>query len=117
MKEKVRRQSSHTYHINLSIVPIVIVFTQYDKLVRTKAMQLRKKGVPKEAAPEQGRIKADESFEGCVESLRMLMMKLGLPLTAHAKVSGVYSSLSYVVPSVGILSSSSWVQRGSISFI
>ena len=58
-------------------------------------MQLRKSGLPKEAAQEQGRRKADEAFEGCVQSLRMIMMRLGLPLTEHAKVSGAYSSLSW----------------------
>jgi hypothetical protein len=63
-------------------------------------MQLRKSGLPKASAEKQGRIKADEAFEGCVESLRMIMTQLRLPLTEHAKVSGAYSSLSYVVPAL-----------------
>jgi hypothetical protein len=60
-------------------------------------MQLRKKGMAKDVAEGPGRRLADEAFEGCAESLKTIMTKLGLPLTEHAKVSGAYSSLSYVV--------------------
>ena len=60
-------------------------------------MQLRKKGITKEGAQEQGRREADEAFKKSVESLKMIIMQLRLPPTQHAKVSGAYSPLSHVV--------------------
>ncbi len=93
---------SPTMHI--ITVPVVIVFTQYDQLVRSKVMELRdKKGVTGKEAQERGEKEADESFKNSIQCLEILVRQLNIPLPKYVKVSGDYPSLSYVATALKFL--------------
>ena len=80
-------------------VPIVIVFTQYDRLVRTKRAEL------KEDYPHMDDHNLDnrsveeawKAFERCLESLRHTMRRLNVQMPPYARVSGTFVSLRYLV--------------------
>ena len=81
-------------------VPIVVVFTQYDRLVRTKEAELREE-YPKmnqDRLRELGAEEAHEAFTICLQSLQRTMNRLRIPMPRHAKVSGILSPLYYPVP-------------------
>ena len=75
------------------LVPLVLVFTQCDRLVRTKEFQLR------EAQPDldpisrrnQGLKNAEEAFDTCLKSLKVTMDHLKIPMPTYAKVSGMFA--------------------------
>ena len=77
------------------IVPLVVVFTQYDRLVRTKIKQLQRKNknTTPEEAKHQGKIDASEAFRVCVDSLERSMNELSVPMPPYSKVSGKYVPL------------------------
>ena len=79
-----------TYNNTDHIVPLVVVFTQYDRLVKTKIKQFQRKN--KNTAPEvakrQGDLDASEAFRVCVESLERSMKKLSVTMPPYSKVSG-----------------------------
>lgn len=79
-------------------VPLVIVFTQYDRLVRTKAAELRE-DYP-EMDPDQLRQlslqDAQEAFNKCLNSLQRSADRLRIPMPLHARVSGTFQ-LSYSI--------------------
>ncbi|KXN80864.1 hypothetical protein AN958_07086 [Leucoagaricus sp. SymC.cos] len=62
-------------------IPLVIVFTQYDKLVKTKIKQLERKNnkMTPEAAEQQGKVDAQEALKVSVKSLERSMKKLKVP--------------------------------------
>ncbi|KAH9054706.1 hypothetical protein EDB87DRAFT_1825086 [Lactarius vividus] len=70
-------------------VPIVIVFTQYDRLVRTKEAELR------EDHPDMDRIRlhdraveeARKTFDECLQSFQGTVGRLGIPMPRYATVS------------------------------
>ncbi|KIJ94960.1 hypothetical protein K443DRAFT_341282 [Laccaria amethystina LaAM-08-1] len=70
-------------------IPLVIVFTQYDMLVETKIMQLKRKDnkMTPEAAKQQGEADALKALQVCVESLERSMKKLGTTMPPFAEVS------------------------------
>ncbi|KXN83934.1 hypothetical protein AN958_00798 [Leucoagaricus sp. SymC.cos] len=70
-------------------IPLVIVFTQYDMLVETKIMQLKRKNneMTPEAAEQQGKVDAQKALQVCVESLKRSMKKHKVPLPPFAEVS------------------------------
>jgi hypothetical protein len=70
-------------------VPIVVVFTQYDRLVRTKEAELREEYPQTDPArlPELSAQKAHEAYTICLESLQRTMNRLRIPMPRHAKVS------------------------------
>ena len=77
------------------IVPLVVVFTQYDRLVRTKIKQFQRKNknTTQEAAKQQGGVEASEALRVCVESLERSMKKLNVTMPPFSKVSGGYVPL------------------------
>jgi uncharacterized FlaG/YvyC family protein len=76
-------------------VPLVVVFTQYDRLVRTKIKQFQRKNknTTAEAAKQQGEVDASEALRVCVESLERSMTKLRVTMPPFSKVSGGYVSM------------------------
>ncbi|KAF8257001.1 hypothetical protein EI94DRAFT_1709805 [Lactarius quietus] len=83
-------------------VPLVLVFTQYDRLERTKAFQLR--GSPNMDATSLRRQSiedAKEAFKACLGSLNL---KPGTPVPNYAKVSvrkGYEEHVSYLAKITG----------------
>ena len=81
-------------------VPLVVVFTQYDRLVKTKIKQFQRKNsnTTTEAAKQQGEADALVALRVCVESLERSMKKLNVAMPPYAKVSGglVCFAVAYV---------------------
>jgi hypothetical protein len=71
-------------------VPLVLVFTQYDRLVRTKEFQLRETqpGMDTTSRRDQSIANAKETFERTLQSLKETMAPLSN--TTYTKVSGIY---------------------------
>ncbi|KAH9022715.1 hypothetical protein EDB84DRAFT_1678396 [Lactarius hengduanensis] len=70
-------------------VPIVIVFTQYDRLLRTKEAELREEhpNMHPTRLHDRGVEEAQKAFQECLESLKRTMNKLGIPMPRYARVS------------------------------
>ncbi|KAH9012450.1 hypothetical protein EDB84DRAFT_1680696 [Lactarius hengduanensis] len=70
-------------------VPIVIVFTQYDRLVRTKEAELREDHPDMDPTRlhDRGVEEAQKAFQDCLQSLKRTMNKLGIPMPRYARVS------------------------------
>ncbi|KAH9172534.1 hypothetical protein EDB89DRAFT_888122 [Lactarius sanguifluus] len=70
-------------------VPIVIVFTQYDRLVRTKEYELREEHphMNPTRRRDRGVEEAQKAFEDCLKSVRRTMNRLGIPMPPYATVS------------------------------
>ncbi|KAI9432389.1 hypothetical protein H4582DRAFT_2131814 [Lactarius indigo] len=70
-------------------VPIVIVFTQYDRLVRTKEAELREDHPHMDPTRlhDRGVEEAQKAFEDCLKSLQRTMDRLGIPMPPYATVS------------------------------
>ncbi|KAH9168574.1 hypothetical protein EDB89DRAFT_2231792 [Lactarius sanguifluus] len=70
-------------------VPIVIVFTQYDRLVRTKEAELREDHPHMDPTRlhDRGVEEARKAFQVCLESLERTMNRLGIPMPRYATVS------------------------------
>ena len=92
---------AHNAYNNIDqIVPLVVVFTQYDRLVKTKIKQFQRKNknTTIDAAKQQGEVDALEALRVCVESLERSMKKLDVTMPPYAKVSGGYvSSVAHVI--------------------
>jgi hypothetical protein len=82
----------HAHNAYNNTVPLVFVFTQYDRLVRTKIKQFQRKNkntTPElEAAKQQGEEDASGALRVCVESLERSMKKLNVTMPPYSKVSG-----------------------------
>ncbi|KAI0246579.1 hypothetical protein BJV78DRAFT_1286286 [Lactifluus subvellereus] len=72
-----------------SQIPVVIVFTQYDKLVRTKEAELLEddEGIDSAALKRKSEKEAGKAFEICVQSLQRTMDRLKIPMPYYVKVS------------------------------
>src|ERR1700761_8819206 len=83
-------------------VPIVIVFTQYDRLVRTKRAELKEDYPNMDGHNLDNRSveEAWKAFERCLESLRHTMRRLNVQMPPYARVSGTFASLQYLVLTV-----------------
>ena len=79
------------YHL----VPMVIVFTQYDRLVRTKELELREEYPQMDPASLRATSLEDaqEAFNICLKSLQRTMNRLKIPMPRYARVSGMFSPL------------------------
>ena len=80
-------------------VPIVIVFTQYDRLVRTKEAELQQKHPDMEptALRDQSVGEARKAFEYCLQLLKRSMKRLEIPMPRYATASGIFTPLYYLV--------------------
>ncbi|KAH9956385.1 hypothetical protein BGW80DRAFT_1388173 [Lactifluus volemus] len=70
-------------------IPVVIVFTQYDRLVRTKKAELKEQhhNMDSTTLDEHSKDEAQQAFEICVQSLQRTMGHLGIPMPHYVKVS------------------------------
>ena len=98
MRKAVRfflHRSTHAHNNTEQIVPLVVVFTQYDRLVRTKIKQFQRKNknATLEVAKQQGNVDAADAFHVCVESLERSMKELNVTMPPYSKVSGGYVSM------------------------
>ncbi|KAI0245667.1 hypothetical protein BJV78DRAFT_1287354 [Lactifluus subvellereus] len=68
-------------------IPVVIVFTQYDKLVRTKEAELREdnEGIDPAALERWSEEEAREAFKICLDSLQRTMDRLKIPMPRYVK--------------------------------
>ena len=80
-------------------VPVVIVFTQYDRLVRTKEAELRQKypGMEQTALRDRSVEEARMAFEYCLELLKRSMKRLKIPMPRYAATSGIFVPLTILV--------------------
>ncbi|KAH9033826.1 hypothetical protein EDB85DRAFT_1890099 [Lactarius pseudohatsudake] len=70
-------------------VPIVIVFTHYDQLVRTKEAELRKDHPHMDPTRlhDRGEEEAQKAFQDCLKSLKRTTNRLGIPMPRYATIS------------------------------
>ncbi|KAH9076954.1 hypothetical protein EDB83DRAFT_2671669 [Lactarius deliciosus] len=70
-------------------VPIVVVFTQYDRLERTKELVLRKADPTMDSTRlrEQSVVEAQKAFDICLQLLQLSMNHLEIPMPRYARVS------------------------------
>jgi hypothetical protein len=75
------------------------VFTQYDRLVRVKEFQLRgNPGLdPASNLPLRSVEEAQESFKGTLQSLKVTMDNLWIPMPTYVPVSGMFTALDNLV--------------------
>jgi hypothetical protein len=71
------------------------VFTQYDRLVRTKKAELKEQhhNMDSTTLDEHSKDEAQQAFEICVQSLQRTMGHLGIPMPHYVKVSGMFVPL------------------------
>ena len=76
-------------------VPILIVFTQYDRLVRTKEAELRQKYPDMDSTRlrDQSVEEARGAFKYCLKLLERSMENLKIPMPSYAKASGIFVPL------------------------
>jgi len=70
-------------------LPIVLVFTQYDRLVRTKRAELKEDHphMDNDTLNSRSVEEAWKAFEICLQSLRRTMRNLGIGMPSYARVS------------------------------
>ena len=74
---------------------IVIVFTQYDRLVRTKRAELKEdhQYMDDHTLDNRSVEEAGKAFEKCLQSLRQTMGRLKVQMPPYARVSGTFVPL------------------------
>ena len=100
MKPEVRSLLSHQacmflMHRGLAFMdsaPTVIVFTKYDRLVRTKTEELREEdaSLSGDVLRERGKEEARKAFDKCIRSLELTLRDVNAPMPPHVNVSGIY---------------------------
>ena len=76
----------------------MLVFTQHDRLVRTKAFQLRGTDLDSVTLRQRSEEEAQEVFKCTLQSLQVTMDNLKIPMPTYARVSGIFCGI--VLPSV-----------------
>lgn len=70
----------------------MIVFTQYDRLIRTKEDELQEdsdENIDPATLEYRSKEEARKAFEICVQSLQRTMNRLKIPMPRFVKVSGI----------------------------
>lgn len=75
----------------------MLVFTQYDRLERTKQFQLRGLGLDPASLRLRGVEEAQEAFKFTLQSLKVTMDNLGIPMPTYVTVSGIFLPLDNLV--------------------
>ena len=75
------------------------MFTQYDRLVRTKEAELRQRYPNMEATRLKDRSveEARLAFGYCLKLLERSMERLKIPMPSYAKASGIFAPVYYLV--------------------
>jgi hypothetical protein len=83
----------HDGFIFTESAPVVVVFTKYDRLFRSKKIEL--KGDSDNPDPEdlikRSREEARKVLDGCVQSLKGAMIRLETQMPRHVNVSSIFS--------------------------
>ena len=90
----------------------MIVFTQYDRLVRTKKAELKRedKDMDPKTVDDRSKDEAQRAFEICTQSIQRTMHHLKISMPHCVKVSGILVSLYFLsVLDLLPLPSSSWL--------
>jgi len=76
----------------------VIVFTQYDRLLRTKEAELKQehKNMDPKTLDDRSKDEAQQAFEICAQSLQRTTERLKIPTPRYVKVSGIFVPLYYL---------------------
>ncbi len=74
----------------------MIVFTQYDRLVRTKRFELEDEDqdMDPKVLDARSQAEAQQAFDVCIKSLQRTIDRLNTPMPKYARVSGMFV-LSY----------------------
>ena len=69
--------------------PLVVVFTKYDKLLRTKKRELQEDhpGLKPEVIDERSKKEAQQALDRCVQSLKNTMSEMNTPMPHYVNVS------------------------------
>jgi hypothetical protein len=73
--------------------PLVVVFTKYDKLLRTKKGELQEDnpGMKPKVLDEWSKMGAQEVLDICVQSLERTMSGMNTPMPRYVNVSSIIS--------------------------
>jgi hypothetical protein len=84
----------HDGFIFMESAPVVIVFTKYDKLVRSKEIELRgdQNSPFTDDMVEQSKVEAQKVLDNCIQSLKSAETRLKAPKLHHATVSSMISN-------------------------
>jgi hypothetical protein len=76
--------------------PVVIVFTKYDRLVRTRRAELQEEnnGLSEDVLRERSEEEARKAFDKCIQLLERTLRDTNTPKPRHVNVSGTYLPLS-----------------------
>lgn len=76
----------------------MVVFTQYDQLVKAKEVELREEYPQMDPARlrEMSCEDAEEAFNVCLKSLQRTMNYLDIPMPRYARVSGILSPVYHL---------------------
>ncbi|KAH9032021.1 hypothetical protein EDB85DRAFT_2114962 [Lactarius pseudohatsudake] len=85
-------------------IPVVLVFTQYDRLVRSKKAELQEEheNLDENSLRDQSEKRATIAFNECLQSLQRILGRLNIPMPHCARVSvrkGYQESVSTLVES------------------
>lgn len=71
--------------------PVVIVFTQYDRLLRTKKFELEEDddSLDSNALNRRGEEEAQKALAVCVQSLKDSMRRMDIPMAPFVHVSSI----------------------------
>jgi hypothetical protein len=77
--------------------PLVVVFTKYDRLLRTKKDELQEDhpGLKAEALDKRSKKEAQQVLGICVQSLERTMSGMNTPMPHYVNVSGIISHLLF----------------------
>ena len=69
--------------------PLVVVFTKYDRLLRTKKDELQEDhpGLKPEVIDERSKKEAQQALDRCVQSLKNTMSEMNTPMPHYVNVS------------------------------
>jgi len=83
---------THGGLVFMESAPVVIVFTKYDGLVRTKEAVLKEENdtLSDDVRREQGKEEAQKAFDECIQSLEHTLRNTNTPTPRHVKVSCIY---------------------------
>jgi hypothetical protein len=86
---------THGGLVFMESAPVVIVFTKYDQLVRTKREELQEEnnGLSEGVLRERSEEEARKAFDKCIQSLERTLCDTNTPKPHHVNVSGIYFPL------------------------
>jgi hypothetical protein len=100
MRPKVCRSASFlSIYSLLKSAPVVVVFTQYDRLLRTKQSELEEDDSSMDSMTLDRRSKeeAQKALGICVRSLSKTMDDLNTPMPPHVNVSSIVFFFGFLV--------------------